>query len=392
MTKGRLLFVSVLLCLLFASAAVAVEMLDGPEFGVTGQGYGVTFMSSTASMSHVEYGETEDYGQTTEQIISLDSIHEHVLQNVKVDTTYAYRIVLADFAGAESVFTGTFTTPGLGAVSKPHVQNTSDKGAFLSWEPVFGAAEYQVQRASDEDGPFEVIATVTQPEYFDEDIDQIGENVYRVVPITSDGVAGEPSPTAKSAYVMVDIAPWANNLGIARIQNVSDLSPGLDGDNFGFSAEVMPQGDFELIWQNNIVVPFRSLYLEKGQNDNIRTTGQVIEVPRGSYSTLWLLVASSWGESTGINIALNYADGSEAIYNVSAPDWCQDGSAFPGMSVFPGARYNTGGQDSLQCSMWLLPPFAVNGSKELVSIRLPQKPPASLGNTDFHIFGLTLGV
>lgn len=384
----------VLIGLLAASMSVAaIDLVEGPEFGLDDQQrFVVTFTTSTASMSYVEYGVTEDYGERTSQYISLDLLHEHVLENVAVDTTYFYRIVVSDFISSEYTYTGTFTTPPLGQVTRLRVQNTSDRGALLTWDPVFGAAEYQVQRATDENGPFEVIATVTGTTYQDDSDERTGQEVYRVVPITSTGIAGEPSPPAVSAYVTVDIGPWANNLGIARLQNISDLSPGIDGDNFGYAAEVLPQGDFELVWDENHVVPFHAFYLEKGQNDNIQTNGQVIQVPRGKYSALWLLVSSTWGTSANINIALIYADGSEDVHAISAPDWCQDGSAFAGRPVFTAQRYNVNGPDGLVCSMWFLPPFPVNPNKELVSIRLPQKPPATLGNTNFHIFGLTLGL
>lgn len=391
--KRSVVLLLTLLGLLAGSmSAAAIDILDGPEFGLDDQQrFIVTFTTSTASMSQVEYGLTESYGESTSQYISLDLVHEHVLENVAIDSTYHYRIVLSDFIGSEYTYTGTFATPALGQVTRLRVQNTSDKGALLTWDPVFGAAEYQVQRAADESGPFEVIATVTGTEYHDDAIEQVGQNVYRVAPVTSAGVVGEPSPPAASAYVTVDIGPWANNLGIARRQNVSDLSPGVDGDNFGYAAEALPEGDFELLW-NNVVVPFHGFYLEQGQNDNIQTNGQIIHVPQGKYSALWLLVSSTWGTSSGINFALIYADGSEEVHAISAPDWCQDGSAFAGVGVFSAARYSVNGEDGLMCSMWLLPPFRVNPNKELVSIRLPQKPPATLGNTNFHIFGLTLGV
>lgn len=394
MKKGRIVFVSVLISILLLSAAVAaVELLGEPEFGVNDdQRFAVTFRTSTSSMSHVEYGETEDLGEATAQHISLDNLHEHVLENVNANTTYAYRIVIQDFGGGETVHTGTFTTPALGTVSSLAVKSTSDQLATLSWEPAFGAAAYQVQRGTDENGPFEVIATVSETEYVDDDVTQAGSHVYRVAPVTREGVVGEPSPAAKASYMMMNLTPWMNNLGIASLSNVSDLSPGLDGDGFGFAAEVLPQGDFEIPWQDGIVVPFLGFRLGQGQNDNIVTLGQEIDVPKGSYSTLWLLVASSWGESFGINIALRYSDGSEAIYSISAPDWCQDDGSYPGRDVFTGSRYSTGGVDGLQCSMRFLPPLNLNSNKELVSIRLPYQPMATLGNTSFHIFALTLGI
>ena len=393
MVKRSVTLLLALLCLLAASvSAAAIELLEGPEFGLDDQQrFIVTFTTSTASMSYVEYGVAESYGEKTSDYISLDLLHQHVLENVTVDTTYHYRIVLSDFIGNEYAITGTFVTPELGQVTRLRLQNTFDGGTLLTWDPAFGAAEYQVQRAAAEDGPFDVIATVTGTEYHDDSDERTGQDVYRVVPVTSTGLVGEPSPPAVLAYVTVDIGPWANNLGIARLQNVSDLSPGVDGDNFGYSAEALPEGDFELVWDDH-VVPFRGFYLEKGQNDNIQTNGQIIQVPRGKYSALWLLVSSTWGSSGGINIALIYADGSEEVHAIAAPDWCQDGSAFAGRPVFSAARYNVNRPDGLVCSMWFLPPYPVNPNKELVSIRLPQKPPATLGNTNFHIFGLTLGI
>lgn len=153
-----------------------------------------TWQSTTASMSHIEYGTAPDaLDQQTSQYFSLDAFHKHVIENVEPNTTYYYRIVIMNWTDEKTeseVF--SFTTPPMESV-----ETVSGFGAagqvYLSWAPAFGAAKYRIERSVQADGPYEVVGESETVSFNDADVELGVSYYYRVITVAADGTTGEPS-------------------------------------------------------------------------------------------------------------------------------------------------------------------------------------------------------
>lgn len=103
--------------LLLGSAVVgAAPQIVGDITSQVGErlGWEITFQTNGPGMSYVEWGEDATYGQRTNELISLDTIHRHVINGLLPDTTYHFRVVIYDWQG-NIVHSDdhTFTTPEL---------------------------------------------------------------------------------------------------------------------------------------------------------------------------------------------------------------------------------------------------------------------------------------
>lgn len=382
-----LMAVTCLALLAFGATSVsALEILSGPFIQLTDENeITLTFQTQLPGMSRVEYGTTAELGESTDLFYALDSFHRHVLQNIEVDTEYYYHIIVEDFLGNRSVQEGVFVSPALGEIHTLAIHGDG-QGLILSWNRAFGAASYEVQRGTSTSGPFETIATVEGTSYRDESVENVGSAFYVVVPIARDGQKGEPSAATAPEFITIDIKEWVNRDGISWDSNPSDQN--LDATGWGFPAEELPKGDFTLLWDSTTEVPFKGFYTADGEKNTITVNAQVISVPPGSYRGLWLLVASTHGDTIGGELILNYRDGSQDVYQVSATDWCL-GNPIGGekMLIKPPYRMDQNGRDNLSCGMWLMEEYEVNPDLILESIVLPKDP---AGDTELHVFGITL--
>lgn len=387
MKRLRVLMALTCLALVFGTTSVsAIEIISGPFIQLTDENeVTLTFQTRLPGMSRVEYGTTADLGQTTELFYALDSFHRHVLQDIEVDTEYYYRIIAEDFLGNRTIEEGVFVSPALGDVHTLQIHGDGE-GLVLTWNRAFGAVSYEVQRGTSASGPFEAIATVEGISYRDESVENVGSAFYVIVPIARDGEKGDPSEVAAPQFITLDLKEWVNRDGISWDSNPSDQN--LDSTGWGLPAEELPKGDFTLRWDSTTEVPFKGFYTADGEKNTITVDGQVIPVPPGSYRGLWLLVVSTHGDTIGADLILNYRDGSQDVYKVSATDWCL-GSPVAGekMLIKPPYRMSQTGRENLSCGVWLLEEYEVNPDLILESIVLPKDPP---GETELHILGITL--
>ena len=392
MVKRSVTLLLALLCLLAASvSAAAIELLEGPEFGLDDQQrFIVTFTTSTASMSYVEYGVAESYGEKTSDYISLDLLHQHVLENVTVDTTYHYRIVLSDFIGNEYAITGTFVTPELGQVTRPAAAKHIRRRHLVDMGSGIGAAEYQVQRAAAEDGPFDVIATVT-------------ERSITMTPMSAPVRTSTVSFRSRARDLSENrrLRPCWPTLPLISVRgrttwalHASKTCPiCLPASTATISAIQLKRCRRAILNWFGTTMWFRSgaFIWRRGRTTTSRRTGR-------SFKCRGEVLGPLAARIEHLGIVRRHQ------YRLDLRRWIRGSPRHCGARLVPGrfgfrrppvfsaARYNVNGPDGLVCSMWFLPPYPVNPNKELVSIRLPQKPPATLGDTNFHIFGLTLGI
>ena len=128
----------------------------------------------------------------TGENVSLDGSHAFYIPDAAVNTTYSFRIHVSDWSG-ESYTTNimTFVTPPLSAPENLRA-NTRDEQATISWDAVFGAAAYAVERA-DAESDFVEIAVVETTNYTDRDVQNHAEYRYRIRAVEAGGSASEPS-------------------------------------------------------------------------------------------------------------------------------------------------------------------------------------------------------
>ena len=105
------------------------------------------------------------------------------------------------------------------------------------------------------------------------------------------------SVSGSAGYVLVDLIDWFNNDGISWDEWPGDQN--LDGGGWGFPAEELPDGDFEVAWDAETLIPFFALYKEDGWGNNVEAEGQTIELPQGNYTGAWILAVHHHGASTG---------------------------------------------------------------------------------------------
>lgn len=184
-----------------------------------------------------------------------------------------------------------------------------------------------------------------------------------------------------NGFVLVDLVDWFNNDGISWNEWPGDQN--LDGGGWGFPAEELPDGDFEVLWDEETVVPFRGFYKEDGWGNNVEAEGQTIDLPQGNYKGAWILAVNHHGATTGAPIAFNYSDGTATVGEVYAGDWCGQPAGSEKMVLRPTHRHDASGDTGPSCGLWLLPMFELDPAKTLVSVTLPEE-------TRFHVFGITL--
>lgn len=210
-------FVSIALMLTMSLSAFALEIIGDIETGLTDNNeLYVSFETGDPSMAAVEYGVNGEFTQTSQRT-SLTGSHYFVIDNLDTDTTYTLRVHVSNWSGASFVSEDfTYTTPSLESPEELRA-TTRDGQARISWNPVFGGAEYIVERADSANGPFTTLGTVEETQFVDNTVANHEEYHYRVTAVDVNGKqAAAPSPVIS---VVIEPAIFA-----------SDFSTDLDWD------------------------------------------------------------------------------------------------------------------------------------------------------------------
>ena len=260
--KKRITQISLVLAvmLLGSALAAAAPQIVGEVSTAVGErlGWEITFRTNGPGMSRVEWGEDTSYGNTTDEIISLDTNHRHVINGLLPNTTYHYRIILRDWTNNFfETEDATFTTPPLTAPANVGAFGVENR-ALLGWSGVFGAAEYRIYRAEQPGGPYELVGTTTDTNFVDEGLVD-GKDYYYVVSavsalgeeIKSEEVDATPHPLAGRV-----IGAWLMNECEGSLvrdysmygNNGNFVSPAWEEGRFGCAAKIIPG-------QNYIHVP-----------------------------------------------------------------------------------------------------------------------------------------
>jgi alpha-L-fucosidase len=186
----------------------------------------------------------------------------------------------------------------------------------------------------------------------------------------SDAGAPVPPPTPVALDALYD------NDGI---DTASDHTGDFDGSGYTFPGEVLAAGPITLGG-----VPYVLGSSASGAKNNVVALGQQIALPPGRYLSALLLVAGSYGASSG-NATVDYSDGSSALVPVTAPDWYSAGGAL----TAPYRYTPSGTQDANPVSLWSCE-VDLDPRRQAVSLTLPTTAAPAPNVTSMHVFALSL--
>ena len=116
------------------------------------------------------------------------------------------------------------------------------------------------------------------------------------------------------------------------------------------------------------------------------STGVVLDVPNGSYSTLWMLGAGVNGNQSDQDFVFNYSTGNPVVVSQSLSDWGTGPAGYTNEYTALTCPYrdtSTGGQDSSHAFYAYAYSFALDQTRVLVSVQTP-------ANSNVQIIALSL--
>lgn len=184
-------------------------------------------------------------------------------------------------------------------------------------------------------------------------------------------------PTVKpESSTSVDLSTAFNATGIASDGKTLPQTGGFDGEGSTYSASLL--GASPTVGG----VTFR--LGPAGAANLVACRGQVIPLPSGSFSSLWLLGAAVEGGQRGQTFTVTYADGTTDTLAQNFSDWFQPQN-FPGETramKMPYRNTANGARDARTFYAYRYG-FHVNGAKTVKSLTLPN-------NEYVKILGITL--
>lgn len=108
--------------------------------GIGGGAATITWATSQASSSKVEYGVTSEYGSSTTTDNTAVFSHSVNLIGLSPNTTYHYRVVSANNNGTVPSDDYTFATADFAYISDVHANSITSTGATITWATDIGAS------------------------------------------------------------------------------------------------------------------------------------------------------------------------------------------------------------------------------------------------------------
>ncbi|MBE3583404.1 MAG: hypothetical protein IMX01_04735 [Limnochordaceae bacterium] len=177
---------------------------------------------------------------------------------------------------------------------------------------------------------------------------------------------------------VVDLSGQFNQDGIGTAANPADGN--FDGVGWNLAAETLPPaGKVTKLAGVDWLMPS---YLE-GELNNIQAKGQMITLPEGQYSGLYILATATGGGQTG-KLTLQYADGSTQAVDIRVSDWCGDPSFGEEVALKMPYRYDRQGQTGPEPRLFRLW-WNIDANKQLTGVTLPNNP-------SIHILAISLGL
>jgi hypothetical protein len=119
----------------------------------------------------------------------------------------------------------------------------------------------------------------------------------------------------------VDLGAVFNQLGITKDGGTFDVNKGFDAGGASFSAEIL---GLTQTWKN---VEFK--IGPPDVSDIVSCHGQIVTLPAGQFSSLWLLGSAVQGDQMDQIFTVTYADGTTLKLHQNMSDWYQP-QTYPG--------------------------------------------------------------
>ncbi|HEY3873648.1 MAG TPA: SGNH/GDSL hydrolase family protein [Actinocrinis sp.] len=175
-----------------------------------------------------------------------------------------------------------------------------------------------------------------------------------------------------------------DNAGIS--DDANPAAADLDGDGNSFSAEALAS----VGWAPGQVLTLadgasaQAPNIPPGQADNVLAAGQSVGLT-GSGAALDFIVTSTNGPVGGSG-TVTYTDGSTQTYTLTAPDWWTGTTNLAAATQY---RNNPGGAQAHQVSLFD-ESVALNSSKTVASVTLPNVGTGTVGVAALHVFALAI--
>lgn len=198
-----------------------------------------------------------------------------------------------------------------------------------------------------QDVRFGTYKTALFQKYTGKDVDVLWSEFIAAYQANPTGILTPPVAAADKPRVLptvqpgsgtaVDLSAQYNAVGIAHDGATFALTSGLDGGGVSYSGALLGRS---VTWQN---VPF-SLGPPDAP-DTVSCRGQIISLPSGAYSGLWLLGTAINGGRRSQDLTVTYTDGTTAALTQNFSDWYAPGR-FPGESRAISMPYRDMGDGS----------------------------------------------
>ena len=187
------------------------------------------------------------------------------------------------------------------------------------------------------------------------------------------------------ASLPLDISSLFDNRGFAMKPNDANF----DQLNNGYPAQYLPSASFIYSGVNFSFPQYKS-----SGNDNVLATGQILQVPRGRYSSVQMLAAAETAQATGF-VNATYSDNSTTSGPILVDPFWDWPYPYGGDIIFP--YYYSNSTIDYNRSMIFLRTNWLDSTKELVSLQLPNvtkgsnnEPGGASQDTRLHIFSVSL--
>ncbi len=225
-----------------------------------------------------------------------------------------------------------------------------------------------------QDVRFGTYKTALFQKYTGKDVDTLWSEFIAAYQTDPAGILAAPVAAADKPRVLPVVAPGAgtpadlsalyNTVGIAHDGATFALTSGLDGGGVSYSGALLGR---RVTWKN---VPFA--LGPPDAPDAVSCRGQVVTLPTGQYSGLWLLGTAINGGRHGQEMTVTYTDGTTAALTQNFSDWYAPGR-FPGESRAVSMPYRDMGDGSRDPRMFYAYSYGFNlgPAKTVRSLTLP---------------------
>jgi alpha-L-fucosidase len=179
-----------------------------------------------------------------------------------------------------------------------------------------------------------------------------------------------------SGATPVSLSSFFNNHAIGKAAGQANF----DGSGYAYPSDQLPQSGS--ITLNN--VPYLFPDYSSGANDNVVALGQTITLPQGHYQQISLLTASGYGPVSG-TVTIKYTDNSTSAATLYSSDWYNGSSGLINASY----RYTPSGTEAHAVHIYANQ-IAVDASRTVASLTLPNTAQPAPGTGSLHVFALTL--